>query len=226
MKKKKKKKKKKKNKNNIDKTTTTLTTTNTTSATSTKSNLLPPSCMSPPRPPPTTADRYGWLGLRFAYPQRTWPCGGGEVLGVVLMCQSWPETFGVGDPPQPTSPLAASFGGELLLRGISLTPHGGAFRPGGTIPLTLYWQALAPPRHDYRFFLHLCRDCTQPPLANDDGPPLQGYGDAGRTSTWRAADPVHDERAIELPAFPTTDGSRLSMKSSMAPSSLVSGVRM
>ncbi len=150
-------------------------------------------------PPPTTADRYGWLGLRFAYPQRTWPCGGGEVLGVVLMCQSWPETFGVGDPPQPASPLAASFGGELLLRGISLTPHGGAFRPGGTIPLTLYWQALAPPRHDYRFFLHLCRDCTQPPLANDDGPPLQGYGDAGRTSTWRVADPVHDERAVELP---------------------------
>lgn len=150
-------------------------------------------------PPPTTADRYGWLGLRFAYPQRTWPCGGAEVLGVVLMCQSWPETFGAGDPPQPAGPPTASFGGELWLRGISLAPHAGGFRPGGTIPLTLYWQALAPPSHDYRVFLHLCRDCAQPPLANDDGPPLYGYGDAGRTSTWRVADPVHDERAVWLP---------------------------
>jgi hypothetical protein len=48
-------------------------------------------------------------------------------------------------------------------------------------------------------FLHLCRDCEAPPLANDDGPPLAGYGDAGQTTTWRIGDPVHDERSLCLP---------------------------
>jgi hypothetical protein len=29
---------------------------------------------------------------------------------------------------------------------------------------------------------------------------LDGYGDAGRTTTWLIKDPVHDERSIVLPA--------------------------
>ena len=49
-------------------------------------------------------------------------------------------------------------------------------------------------------FLHLCRDCSQPPLAGTDLPPLNGYPPAGLTTTWRVGDPVHDERAIALPA--------------------------
>ena len=151
-------------------------------------------------PPPTAADRYGWLGLRFAYPQRTWPCGGATFVGVEIMCQSYPEVFGSGVIPQPATPLIANFGSELQLRGISITPHGTTLRAGGTLPITLYWQATAPPGHDYRMFLHLCRECDTPPLANNDSPPLFGYGDAGRTTTWRIADPVHDERALLLPA--------------------------
>ena len=57
-------------------------------------------------------------------------------------------------------------------------------------------------------------------LAGDDtGTPADG-DTWSRSVAWRIA------RAIELPACPTTDGSRLSRKSSIAPSSLVSGVRM
>lgn len=153
-------------------------------------------------PPPLPQDRFGWVGLRFQYPQRTWPCGGAEFVGVMLMCQSYPETFsagGAGTIPQPDVPLDAIFGGELRLRGYSLALHGNAARPGGALPVTLYWAAIAAPTRDYRVFLHLCRDCDVPPVANDDGPPLGGYAPAGLTSTWRIGDPVHDERALALP---------------------------
>ncbi|MGQ9547695.1 MAG: glycosyltransferase family 39 protein [Roseiflexus sp.] len=153
-------------------------------------------------PPPLPVDRFGWVGLRFQYPQRTWPCGGSEFIGVLLMCQSFPETFNASGPgaiPQPDTALDATFGGELRLRGFTLSLHGGAARAGGSLPVTLYWEAVAPPTHDYRMFLHLCHDCDVPPVANDDGPPLNGYAPAGMTTTWRIGDPVHDERALLLP---------------------------
>jgi mannosyltransferase len=153
-------------------------------------------------PPPLPIDRFGWVGLRFQYPQRTWPCGGSEFVGVLLMCQSFPETFNAGGPgaiPQPDTVLDATFGGELRLRGLTLALHGGAARAGGSLPVTLYWEAVAPPTHDYRIFLHLCRNCDVPPVALDDGPPLGGYAPAGMTTTWRIGDPVHDERSLPLP---------------------------
>jgi hypothetical protein len=157
---------------------------------------------SPPEEQPTEGDRHGWVGLRFEYPQRTWPCGGAEFLGVAIMCQSFPETFnptGPGTVPEPQTPLPALFGGELRLRGYSVSPHGGALRPGGTLPITLFWEAVTPPTQRYRMFVHLCRNCESPPLAGSDGPPLFGYPPAGDTTTWRVGDPVHDERTILLP---------------------------
>jgi uncharacterized membrane protein len=155
--------------------------------------------------PPTEDDKYGWVGLRFQYSsaQRTWPCGGSEYVGVEVMCQSYPSTFnagGRGKVPQPTTPLEATFGGELHLRGYSLDLFGSVAQPGGSLPVTLYWDAAASPTHDYQMFLHLCRDCALPPLANDDSPPLHGYPPAGLTTTWQVGDPVHDERALALPA--------------------------
>ena len=156
--------------------------------------------------PPTQADKYGWVGLRFQYSsdQRTWPCGGSVYVGVEVMCQSYPSTFnagGHGNIPQPSTPLDATFGGELHLRGYSLDLFDGLARPGGSLPVTLYWDAAVPPTHDYQMFLHLCRDCVLPPLASDDdSPPLHGYAPAGLTTTWQVGDPVHDERAVALPA--------------------------
>jgi hypothetical protein len=155
--------------------------------------------------PPIGGDAYGWVGLRFQFSeqQRAWPCGGtgNAYIGVEVMCQSYPSTYragGAGAIPQPSIPLDATFGGELRLRGYSLDLLGGAARPGGTLPVTLYWEAAAPPTRDYQMFLHLCRDCAIPPLANADGAPLNGYPPAGRTTTWRVDDPVHDERALLL----------------------------
>jgi hypothetical protein len=157
------------------------------------------------QPLPTEGDRYGWVGLRFQYPQKTWPCGGtGDALiGVEVMCQSFPETYAAGAAgavPEPATPLTARFGGELELRGYTLLPHGGQLRPGGTLPITLYWTAARPPSANYHMFLHLCRDCDAPPVANDDAAPLSGYPPAGLTTTWVPGDPLHDERALLLPA--------------------------
>jgi hypothetical protein len=158
------------------------------------------------QPLPTSADRYGWVGLRFQYPQKTWPCGGtgNALIGVEVMCQSFPETFSAvaGAPgviPEPATPLDVTFGGELRLRGYSINPHNGTLRAQGILPITLYWNAIAQPRHPYRMFLHLCQVCNLPPVANDDGPPLAGYEPAGNTTTWQIGDPLHDERSIRLP---------------------------
>jgi hypothetical protein len=153
------------------------------------------------QPLPTSDDRYGWVGLRFQYPQKTWPCGGtGDALiGVAVMCQSFPEAY-KGTVPQPHVVLNTIFGNEIRLRGFTIDLAGGSVRPGGTLPITLYWAAVAPPTNNYRMFLHLCRDCEIPPLANDDAPPLAGYPPAGQTSTWRVGDPLHDERTVFIPA--------------------------
>ena len=155
--------------------------------------------------PPTSADKYGWVGLRFQFSeqQRAWPCGGETFVGVQVMCQSYPSFFGETGAqtiPQPAVPLAATFGGEIKLRGYSITPLGGVVRPGGSLPVTLYWEAVAKPTRNYSMFLHLCRDCSQPPLAGTDMPPLNGYPPAGLTTTWRVGDPVHDERTLAIPA--------------------------
>lgn len=151
--------------------------------------------------PPIRPDSpYGWVGLYFQYPQRTWPCGGLDRFGVALMCQSFPSRFGQLDAPQPAKVIDALFGESMHLRGITVRPLGTFFTAGGTIPLTLFWDAKTKPARDYRMFVHLCQLCNTPPLAQTDGPPLLGYGDAGRTTTWQIDDPVHDERSIVIPA--------------------------
>ncbi len=155
--------------------------------------------------PPSRPDKYGVLGLRFQYAsnQRTWPCGGDVFVGVEVMCASFPSRYqqkGAAAIPQPAVPLDAVFGGEIGLRGYSITPLGGRLRPGGRLPITLFWAAATPPTRDYTMFLHLCRDCDAPPLAQDDRRPLDGYYPAGQTSTWHVGDPLHDERSIALPA--------------------------
>jgi hypothetical protein len=155
--------------------------------------------------PQTKPDDYGWVGLRFQFAkeQGTWPCGGQTFVGLETKCVSFPETYdaaGGGRSPEPNQVLEATFGGEIKLRGYSLDLFGGNIQRGGTLPITLYWEAAAPPTHKYRMFLHLCRDCEVPPLAQNDDWPLHGYDPAGNTTTWGVGDPVHDERVLPLPA--------------------------
>ncbi len=151
--------------------------------------------------PPIRPDSpYGWVGAYFQYPQRSWPCGGVDRFGVSLMCQSFPSMFGKSTAAQPEKPIDTLFADSMHLRGITIRPLGTFYKPNGTIPIELFWEAVAKPARNYSMFIHLCQLCNQPPIAQNDGPPLTGYGDAGKTTTWKIKDPVHDERSIVLPA--------------------------
>jgi mannosyltransferase len=150
-------------------------------------------------PPIDAQSPYGWVGLYFQYPQKTWPCGGLDRYGVALLCQSFPSVAGTTEAPQPEKRIDAQFGEELTLRGITIKPLGIFYQPNGTIPIELYWTARQPPVQNYQMFVHLCQRCNEPPYAQNDGPPLMGYGDAGLTKTWLVDDPVHDERSIVIP---------------------------
>lgn len=151
---------------------------------------------------PLEGDEYGLVGIYFQYSQeqRTWPCGIWRFNGVHLLCQEAPEAYYTGDVPQPATPAQAVFAENLQLLGYTLKATGpegpGVYRAGGTLPMTLFWDVAHPPAADYSVFLHLCQDCSVPPAASDDGPPLNGYLP---TSTWLPGKPARDDRSIPLP---------------------------
>ncbi|ACL25689.1 glycosyltransferase family 39 protein [Chloroflexus aggregans] len=152
--------------------------------------------------PPLPGDEYGLVGNFWAFSreQRTWPCGIWRFQGVHLFCQEAPEAYITGAIIEPVTPVTATFGDDLMLLGYTLkatTPAGpGVYRAGGNIPLSLFWDVRRPLAEDYSLFIHLCRDCEQPPVAGDDGQPLAGYLP---TSTWLPGKPARDDRAIHIP---------------------------
>jgi hypothetical protein len=153
--------------------------------------------------PPTTTDEYGLVGLYFQYSreQKKWPCGIWKFNGVHLFCQDSPEAYVTGEEVRPQTRTRARFGEDITLQGYTLkatTPAGpGVYQAGGSLPITLFWDVQQQQQRDYSVFLHLCQQCDLPPAASQDGPPLDGYLP---TSTWLPGKPVHDERAIPLPA--------------------------
>jgi hypothetical protein len=154
------------------------------------------------RPRDDMGDEYGLVGLYFQHTSRLekWPCGIWRFQGVHVLCQDSPEAYETGAQPQPATPMSAHFGEVLRFEGYTLkatTPAGpGTYRAGGTLPVTLFWDVTQPPTRNYRFFLHLCQQCEQPPAAATDGEPLGGYLP---TSVWLPGNLVHDERALPLP---------------------------
>jgi hypothetical protein len=70
-------------------------------------------------------------------------------------------------------------------------------KPGESIRLRLYWQALRRPDNAYTVFAHV-RDAANHIVAQTDSPPQAG---AYPTSFWDADEVVIDERLIEIPAL-------------------------
>lgn len=111
--------------------------------------------------------------------------------------------------PAVEQPLDAAFGGEVALVGYELgrasdqgqaaglarQPAWGQVvaRPGQTLPLTLHWQALTPPRGDYTAFVHLLA-ADGGRAAQDDGPPLGGLQP---TSRWLPGETMPDRRVLD-----------------------------
>lgn len=153
-------------------------------------------------PPPSEQDDLGWIGLAFQYGAWEGRIQCGEqpyagFTGVRLYCNNMPDIGGI--IPEPATPLVAVFDQQLRLRGFTVTPFPGGPKPGGTLPVTLFWEPLVDlGSTDYHVFLHLTTRDDPRPLTQTDGPPMEG---GLPTSHW--TEPfaqLHDDRAIPLPA--------------------------
>lgn len=105
-----------------------------------------------------------------------------------------PEGFGA---VAPMRPVHARLGEAIALAGYDLEPE--VARPGGSLYVTLYWQALAPVSEDYTVFTHLLGPFNPrtggPFWAGHDGKPLAG---SYPTLRWVAGEWVLDQHEIAL----------------------------
>jgi 4-amino-4-deoxy-L-arabinose transferase-like glycosyltransferase len=128
------------------------------------------------------------------------PSEAGIKLGDIIVAQAsgWPQPTGA-QVQQP-----ARFGQAIQLEGYTVhLPKRdvlGSLRPGHTLAVDLYWQALEAPTEDYVVFVHLLGDGynprTQGPLwAGHDGPPANGHAP---TSAWMAGETLVDRHMLTV----------------------------
>jgi hypothetical protein len=90
-----------------------------------------------------------------------------------------------------STPVEANFGHLVRLIGYDLDLQ--RAQAGGRIPVTLYWQALAPIPASYQVFTHLEGEAG--PVAQADGTPVcWSYP----TDLWRPGQIIADQHAISL----------------------------
>jgi len=97
-------------------------------------------------------------------------------------------------PPEVDYPLEARLGEQVAFLGYDLTPQ--VVGPGGTLHLTLYWQALAPMDRAYTVFAHLVGPGGQL-VAQWDNMPLEG---GWPTTCWVPGEIVADPYDIPIPS--------------------------
>ena len=113
--------------------------------------------------------------------------------------------------PAASHPLNAIFGGQVALVGYDLggiAEHPAdagwgevVVRPGQSLPLTLYWQAVGPVTAEYTVFAHLLGS-DGGRYAQDDGPALKGLQPM---THWMAGETLPDRRMLDLPANGSTE---------------------
>jgi hypothetical protein len=97
-----------------------------------------------------------------------------------------------GNVPNPTR---VNFGDQVALVGYDLSTR--VIRPGETVSVTLYWQALAPVQEDYSIFLHLTSTTGDVPVKNDSFP----YTSPKRTRRWSPGQVMTEVRALAVPDY-------------------------
>jgi hypothetical protein len=111
----------------------------------------------------------------------------GQPLGIVLIGKALLQA--ANSPRQPV----ADNGQPLHLLDYELS---GPWRAGTTEGITLRWGVAEPVQSDYQLFVHL-RDLESGlPVAQADGPPLDGWYP---TSWWAPGDVIADERPFPVP---------------------------
>jgi hypothetical protein len=91
--------------------------------------------------------------------------------------------------------VRVNFGNELALLGYYMNAR--AVRPGETISVTLYWQALAPMKLDYSVFMHLTSTGGEIPVKNDGFP----YTSPKRTRRWVPGQVMQEVRSLAIPEY-------------------------
>jgi hypothetical protein len=117
-------------------------------------------------------------------PRLTMPDGRDALRLTTVEIQPWPGEF--------PNPLDINFGDQIALVGYKLDRR--VVRPGETIRLTLYWQALAPMRENYRVFAHVLGDEDQV-WARSDSHLVDG---TAPTKEWQPSQAVEDVRKLTI----------------------------
>jgi eukaryotic-like serine/threonine-protein kinase len=89
-------------------------------------------------------------------------------------------------------PMEANFGGEVMLKAYEIPRL--QFKPGETLPLTFFWQALPNLTKDYNFFVYL----TTPQsgiVTQIDGPPQE----LGPTNGWPKGEVIFNHYPLVIP---------------------------
>ncbi len=100
-------------------------------------------------------------------------------------------------PPPPATVTDVAFGEVARLRGFDLPRR--LFAPGEALSLTLYWEAIDPPRADHRVFIHLMNPEDDSPagiVAQADGQPRRGTYPFW---VWRRRETVRETVRLEVP---------------------------
>ncbi len=119
-----------------------------------------------------------------------WLRPGAVRLGTIRVAER-PRTFEV---PAIPYPLRADFGDQIRLLGYDLAEN--QARPGDTLHLTLYWQALRPAEASYTVFTHLL-DAQERVWGQRDSIPKGGQYP---TTLWAAGEVVDDRYEIAIDA--------------------------
>ena len=93
-------------------------------------------------------------------------------------------------PVKPSQPLDANLGNRVRLAGCDLEHD--QVKPGDELPITLYWQVIAPLDKDYAVFIHLL-DAEDAIAGQGDGPPLEGFYP---TSFWGVGETLVDRHRL------------------------------
>jgi len=112
------------------------------------------------------------------------PAADRVAFGVVVAPDSLPAVL---------RPSRAVFGGEIALRGYSMSP-GPTIAPGDTLTVTLRWEALHRPSHDYTLFAHLLHWDVL--VTQWDGQP---FGGVFPTGAWPVGQPLDVPVTLVVP---------------------------
>ena len=102
-------------------------------------------------------------------------------------------TYGTA-PTGARRPSGALFGDSIALIDSALSAD--VVQPGEQLSIDLRWQTNAPLEEDLKVFIHLARSPDEPPVAQHDSAPANGFAP---TSGWATDAPLSDHHGLQIP---------------------------